>query len=69
VIVASRTPDRPLDRAWRAAEVAPAGRACRALVIDAFASHTSILDAQRGSVVEAVDWISGRRPGTHARPC
>jgi pimeloyl-ACP methyl ester carboxylesterase len=69
VIVASRTPDRPLDRAWRAAEAAPAGRACRALVIDAFATHTSILDAQRGHVVEAVDWISGRRPGTNARPC
>ena len=32
-VVATRTPDKPLARAWRAAEVAPAARACRALEI------------------------------------
>jgi len=69
VIVASRAPDKPLDRAWRAAQVAPAGRACRALVIDALASHTAILDAQRGQVVEAVDWLNGERPGAGVNRC
>jgi hypothetical protein len=69
VIVASRTPDKPLDRAWRAAQVAPAGRACRALVIDALASHTAILDAQRGHVVEAVDWLNGERPEAGVNRC
>lgn len=67
VVVASRAPGRALDRAWRAAEVAPAARACRALVLDVAASHTSILDAQRGEVVEAVDWLEGR--GAGARRC
>jgi pimeloyl-ACP methyl ester carboxylesterase len=69
VIVASRTPDKPLDRAWRAAQVAPAGRACCAVVIDVLASHTAILDGQRDHVVEAVDWMDGQRPGTGAIRC
>jgi pimeloyl-ACP methyl ester carboxylesterase len=69
VIVASRTPDKPLDRAWRAAQVAPAGRACRAVVIDVLASHTAILDGQRDHVVEAVDWMDGQRPGMGANRC
>ena len=69
VIVASRAPDKPLDRAWRAAEVAPAGRACRALVLDVFASHTSILDAQRGDVAEAVGWVAGEQPGEGVQRC
>jgi pimeloyl-ACP methyl ester carboxylesterase len=62
VIVASRTPTAPLDLDWRAAEIAPAGRACRAVVIDAYASHTSILDAQRDYVVDAVGWLNGAQP-------
>jgi pimeloyl-ACP methyl ester carboxylesterase len=69
VIVASRTPDKPLDRAWRAAQVAPADRACRAVVIDAFASHTSILDAQRDYVVDAVGWLDGAQPWAGQRRC
>ena len=69
VIVASRTPDKPLDRAWRAAQVAPAGRACRAVVIDVLASHTGILDGQRDHVVEAVDWLSGERPEAGVNRC
>lgn len=69
VVVASRSPDKPLDRAWRAAEVAPAGRACRALVLDVAASHTSILDAQRGHVAEAVGWAAGEQPEAGVRRC
>lgn len=69
VIVASRTPDAPLDRDWRAAEIAPAGRACRAVVIDAFASHTSILDAQRDYVVDAVGWLNGAQPWAGVTRC
>jgi pimeloyl-ACP methyl ester carboxylesterase len=69
VIVASRTPNAPLDRAWRAAQVAPAERACRAVVIDAFASHTSILDAQRDYVVDAVAWLNGAQPWAGQRRC
>jgi pimeloyl-ACP methyl ester carboxylesterase len=69
VIVASRTPDKPLDRAWRAAQVAPAARACRAVVIDAFASHTSILDAQRDYVADAVGWLNGAQPWAGQHRC
>ncbi|WP_165186348.1 alpha/beta fold hydrolase [Caulobacter soli] len=69
VIVASRTPNAPLDRDWRAAQVAPADRACRAVVIDAFASHTSILDAQRDYVVDAVGWLNGEQASVGTRRC
>lgn len=69
VVVASRSPDKPLDRAWRAAQVAPAARACRAVVIDVRASHTAILDGRRDRVVEAVDWMDGRRPEMGASRC
>jgi pimeloyl-ACP methyl ester carboxylesterase len=69
VIVASRTPAAPLDQDWRAAEIAPAARACRAVVIDAFASHTSILDAQRDYVVDAVGWLNGAQPWAGQRRC
>ncbi|MFZ0267555.1 hypothetical protein, partial [Caulobacter sp.] len=69
VIVASRTPNAPLDRDWRAAEIAPAERACRAVVIDARASHTSILDAQRGDVVDAVAWLTREGPPVEGRGC
>jgi pimeloyl-ACP methyl ester carboxylesterase len=69
VVVASRTPNRPLDRDWRAAEIAPAARACRGLVVDVRGSHTSILDAQRDSVVDLVDWLNGERPGVGVRRC
>lgn len=69
VIVASRSPAAPLDRDWRAAEVAPANRACRAVVIDAFASHTSILGAQRDYVVDAVAWLDGAQPWAGVKRC
>ncbi|CAN5123697.1 alpha/beta fold hydrolase [soil metagenome] len=69
VIVASQTPNRPLDRDWRASEVAPASRACRAVVIDAWSSHTSILDAQRDYVVDVVGWLNGEQPWAGTRRC
>jgi len=69
VIVASRHPDAPLDRAWRAAQVAPADRACRAVVIDAWSSHTAILDAQRDYVVDLVGWLNGEQPGLGKTGC
>jgi pimeloyl-ACP methyl ester carboxylesterase len=69
VIVASRTPTARLDRDWRAAQVSPADRACRGLVVDAFASHTSILDAQRADVVRAVDWLTQPQPGAGTQRC
>ena len=62
VIVASRTPAAALDRDWRAAQIAPAQRACRSVVVDARASHTAVLDAQRGHVVDAVGWVNGEGP-------
>jgi pimeloyl-ACP methyl ester carboxylesterase len=68
VIVASRTPTAPLDRDWRAAEIAAAARSCRAVVIDARASHTSILDAQRGYVADAMRWLDGEA-AAEARRC
>ena len=69
VIVASRTPNRPLDRDWRAAEIAPTLRACRAVVVDAWSSHTSILDAQRDYVVDLVGWLNGEQPWAGVRRC
>lgn len=69
VIVASRTPNTPLDRDWRAAEIAPAARACRAVVVDAWSSHTSILDAQRDYVVDLVGWLNGEQPWAGVRRC
>lgn len=68
-IVASRTPNKPLDRDWRAAQVAPAARACRAVVIDAWASHTSILDAQRDYVADGVGWLNGEQAWAGERRC
>jgi pimeloyl-ACP methyl ester carboxylesterase len=64
VVVASRQSDAALDQDWRAAQVAPARRACRALVVDAWASHTSILDAQRGYVVALAEWLGGGPPAS-----
>jgi pimeloyl-ACP methyl ester carboxylesterase len=69
VVIASRMPHKPLDRAWRAAQVAPAERACRAMVVDALASHTSILDAQRDYVVDAVGWLGGAQPSAGVNRC
>jgi len=68
-IVASRTPDAALDRDWRAAQVAPAQRACRGVVLDVRASHTSILDAQRDHVVDAVEWVNRARPSAGLDRC
>lgn len=69
VIVASRTPNKPLDRDWRAAQVAATARACRSVVVDAWASHTSILDAQRDYVVDLVGWLNGEQPGVGVARC
>lgn len=69
VIVASRTPRKPLDRDWRAAQIAPAERACRSAVVDVWSSHTSILDAQRDYVVDAVGWLNGEQPLAGVRRC
>jgi pimeloyl-ACP methyl ester carboxylesterase len=69
VIVASRTPTRPLDRDWRASEIAPAERSCRAVVVDAWSSHTSILDAQRDYVADLVGWLNGEQPWAGVRRC
>lgn len=69
VIVASRTPNRPLDRDWRASEIAPASRACRAVVVDAWSSHTSVLDAQRDYVVDVVGWLNGEQPWAGVTRC
>ncbi len=69
VIVASRRPTAPLDRDWRAAQVAIADRACRSVVVDAWSSHTSILDAQRDYVVALVDWLNGGQPRAGKHGC
>jgi pimeloyl-ACP methyl ester carboxylesterase len=69
VIVASRDPGSARMRDWRAAQVAPAERACRALAIDVRASHTAILDAQRGRVVDAVAWLNGEGTEEGVRRC
>ena len=69
VIVASRHPGAPLDRDWRAAQVAPAERACRSVVFDAWSSHTSILDAQRDYVVDLVAWLEGEWLWVGKRAC
>ncbi len=69
VIAASRDPAAALYRDWRAAEAAPAQRACRAVVIDAYASHTSILDAQRDYIVDAVGWLNGEQPWAGTKRC
>lgn len=69
VIVASRDPKSALMRDWRAAQVAPAERACRAVVVDAWASHTSLLDAQRDYVVDLVGWLNGEQPWAGTRRC
>ena len=69
VIVASRRPTAPLDRDWRAAQVAIADRVCRSVVIDAWSSHTSILDAQRDYVVALVDWLNGGQAWVGKRAC
>lgn len=69
VLVASRTPNRPLDRDWRASEIAPAERACRAVVVDAWSSHTSILDAQRDYVADVVGWLNGEQPWAGVTRC
>jgi pimeloyl-ACP methyl ester carboxylesterase len=69
VIVASRTPNTPLDRDWRAAQVAATTHACRSAVVDAWASHTSILDAQRDYVVDLVGWLNGEQPAAGVTRC
>ncbi|CAN5125977.1 hypothetical protein BH10PSE4_BH10PSE4_04710 [soil metagenome] len=69
VIVASRRPTAPLDRDWRAAQIEIADRACRSVVVDAWSSHTSILDAQHDYVVALVDWLNGGQAWVGKRAC
>ncbi|THD65303.1 MAG: alpha/beta hydrolase [Phenylobacterium sp.] len=53
------------DEAWRAAEVAPATRACQGWVLDAIgASHVSPLGRDRSYVIAAVRWL--KTPGLKA---
>lgn len=69
VIVASEHPERPVDQAWRAAQTAPAHRACQGWVLDAAgASHVSPLGRDRAYVEAAIRWL--RTPGLKgAAPC
>lgn len=58
VIVASLDPADPLDQAWRAAQVAPAARACQGWVLDMVgATHVSPLGRDRAYVISALDWL------------
>lgn len=72
VIVAAQRPDEDRDRAWRAAQVIPAKRACRGWVLDANgASHVSPLGRDRIYVVAAVDWLvaeARREPSDSCTP-
>jgi pimeloyl-ACP methyl ester carboxylesterase len=62
VIVASQHPERPVDQAWRAAQAAPARRACQGWVLDADgATHVSPLGRDRAYVEAAIRWL--RTPG------
>ena len=69
VLIASRDPRSALMRDWRAAQVIPAQRACRSVVVDAWASHTSLLDAQRDYVVDLVGWLNGEQPWAGVTRC
>jgi pimeloyl-ACP methyl ester carboxylesterase len=72
VIVASLRPASPAARAWRAAKVKPAGRACQGWVLDAVgASHVSVLGRDRSYVEAAINWLSTpglRTAGTCSPP-
>lgn len=62
VIVASEHPDRPIDRAWRAAQATPAQRACQGWVLEAAgATHVSPLGRDRAYVEAAIRWL--KSPG------
>lgn len=66
-IVATTSPHRLLDRAWRAAQSAPVGRACQGWLLEAVgASHVSLLGRDRDYIVASVRWLgsSGVRRST-----
>ena len=64
VIVGAEDPARPLARAWRAAEVAPAEQADRHWVLDMpGATHVSPLTRDRAYVTAAVGWLRSLSPG------
>jgi pimeloyl-ACP methyl ester carboxylesterase len=64
VICGALYPDRPLAKAWRAAEVAPALRADRAWILDMpGATHVSPLTRDRAYVTAAVSWLRSLSPG------
>jgi pimeloyl-ACP methyl ester carboxylesterase len=63
-IVGDRDPRRPLARAWRAAEIAPATRADHSWILDMpGASHVSPLTRDRAYVAAAVAWLRSALPG------
>lgn len=62
VVIASEHPDRPIDRAWRAAQSTAAAKACQGWVLEADgASHVSPLGRDRAYVEAAIRWL--RTPG------
>jgi pimeloyl-ACP methyl ester carboxylesterase len=69
VIVASRTPTAPSTATGAPPRSPRPRRACRAVVIDARASHTSILDAQRDYVVRGGGWLNGEGPLVGEQRC
>ncbi len=64
VIVGAEDPARPLARAWRVAEVAPAERADQHWVLDMpGATHVSPLTRDRAYLRAAVAWLRSLSPG------
>jgi len=58
VVGGSNDPDKPLNKAWKAAEEASALRARRHLIVAVpNGTHTSPLTKDREYVVQAVDWL------------
>jgi pimeloyl-ACP methyl ester carboxylesterase len=70
IAVIAVDPARPdaVSRAWRAAKIAPAGRACRGWVLDVVgATHVTPLGRDRAYVLAAVRWLRDEallRPAT-----
>ena len=64
VISGAPYPGRPLAKAWRTAEIAPALRADRAWILDMpGATHVSPLTRDRAYVAAAVGWLRSLSPG------
>jgi pimeloyl-ACP methyl ester carboxylesterase len=64
-LVATLDPSSSVDKAWRAAQVAPARRACQGWVLDMVgATHVSPLGRDRAYIIAAVRWLES--PGLKA---